>query len=82
MQHDLFAVVALLQEHFVRPWRILQAHVVGNHEARVQLAFFDKRQKRLNAALYVALARSQRKTAIDDGAHRELVNQSSVYAND
>ena len=46
----------------------------------IDLAFPDALEQRPHVAMHVRLAGADRQRAIDDGAHRELVDEAAVHA--
>src|SRR5215218_4412601 len=82
LEDDLHALVQLVLEGLVAFGREAELQPVGHDEARVDSPVLDVLVERLEVSMDVALAALERQSLVHEGAARELVEQSSVGADD
>src|SRR5437868_9331062 len=78
LEHDLDAIVLLVQEDVIAFGRVVEPHAVRDNEARIDLALLDPFEQRFQIALHVALTALDRNRAVHQRAHRKLIDEPAV----
>src|SRR5690242_16119546 len=81
-QHHLDAAILLVAEGLVELRPLFERDLVGDHEGRIDLTILNSLHQLRQIMLHRSLRHPEGEAAVDGRAHRDLVDEAAIDADD